>query len=199
MNINAKILNKTPNTICFHFIWNGAYLHMCSVAQLCLTTPWTVACQAPLSMGFSRQECLHGLPCPTPKDLHNQGQTRVSYNADGLFNTELVKNLPATWRPGFDPWAGNIPGEGKGYPLRYSGLENWKSQIRLSDFHTHSHQGNPYVESQVCNICIFIQFMGVLTASILEWFAIPSSSGTCFVRTLHCDLCILDGLTCHGS
>jgi len=27
-------------------------------------------------------------------------------------------------RPGFDPWAGKIPGEGKGYPLQYSGLEN---------------------------------------------------------------------------
>ena len=27
-------------------------------------------------------------------------------------------------RPGFDPWVGKIPGEGKGYPLQYSGLEN---------------------------------------------------------------------------
>ena len=29
-------------------------------------TPWTVACQAPLSMGFSRQEYWSGLPCPSP-------------------------------------------------------------------------------------------------------------------------------------
>ena len=28
--------------------------------------PWSVAHQAPLSMGFSRQECWHGLPCPPP-------------------------------------------------------------------------------------------------------------------------------------
>ena len=34
---------------------------------------------------------------------------------------------------------------------------------------------------------------GVLTASILEWFAIPSSSGPGFVRTLYYDLSILDG------
>ena len=27
-------------------------------------------------------------------------------------------------RPGFDSWVGKIPGEGKGYPLQYSGLEN---------------------------------------------------------------------------
>ena len=31
--------------------------------------PWTVACQAPLSMGFSRQEYWSGLPCPPPRDL----------------------------------------------------------------------------------------------------------------------------------
>ena len=36
------------------------------VAQSCLTLcdPWTVACQAPLSMGFSRQEYCSGLPFP---------------------------------------------------------------------------------------------------------------------------------------
>ena len=32
-------------------------------------TLWTVACQAPLSMGFSRQECWSGLPFPSPWDL----------------------------------------------------------------------------------------------------------------------------------
>ena len=45
------------------------------VAQSCLTlaTPWTVACQAPLSMGFSRQEHWSGLPFPSPGDLPNPG------------------------------------------------------------------------------------------------------------------------------
>ena len=32
-------------------------------------TPWTIACQAPLSMGFSRQEDWSGLPCPPPGGL----------------------------------------------------------------------------------------------------------------------------------
>ena len=36
-------------------------------------TPWTVAHQAPLSMGFSRQEYWSGLPCPFPWDLPNPG------------------------------------------------------------------------------------------------------------------------------
>ena len=34
-------------------------------------TLWTVACQSPLSMGFSRQEYWNGLPCPLPGDLPN--------------------------------------------------------------------------------------------------------------------------------
>ena len=34
-------------------------------------TPWTVAHQDPLSMGFSRQEYYSGLPCPPPGDLLN--------------------------------------------------------------------------------------------------------------------------------
>ena len=36
-------------------------------------TPWTVACQAPLSMGVSRQEYWRGLPCPPPGNLPNPG------------------------------------------------------------------------------------------------------------------------------
>ena len=32
-------------------------------------TPWTVVCQAPLSMGFPRQEYWSGLLCPSPGDL----------------------------------------------------------------------------------------------------------------------------------
>ena len=36
-------------------------------------TPWTVACQAPLSMGFSTQEYWSGLPFPSPEDLPNPG------------------------------------------------------------------------------------------------------------------------------
>ena len=34
-------------------------------------TLWTIACQALLSLGFSRQEYCRGLPCPSPGDLPN--------------------------------------------------------------------------------------------------------------------------------
>ena len=38
-----------------------------------LAIPWTVACQAPLSMGFSRQEYWSGLPFPSPGDRPHPG------------------------------------------------------------------------------------------------------------------------------
>ena len=51
-------------------------------------TPWSVARQAPLSMGFSRQEYWSGLPFPTPGDLHDPGIEPVSpaLQADSLLN-----------------------------------------------------------------------------------------------------------------
>ena len=40
---------------------------------LLFETPWTVAHQAPLSMGVSRQEYWSGLPCPPSRDLPDPG------------------------------------------------------------------------------------------------------------------------------
>ena len=38
-----------------------------------IATPWTIAYQAPPSMGFSRQECWSGLPFPTRGNLPDPG------------------------------------------------------------------------------------------------------------------------------
>ena len=59
------------------------------VAQLCLTLcdPQTVACQGPLSMGFSRQEYWSGLPFPSPGDLPNPGTKLASPALAGSFFT----------------------------------------------------------------------------------------------------------------
>ena len=55
-------------------------------------TPWTVARQAPLSMGFSRQEYWSGLPFPSLGDLPNSGIELVSLASPvlvgGFFTTE---------------------------------------------------------------------------------------------------------------
>ena len=48
--------------------------------------PWTIACQAPLSMEFSRQEYWSGLPFPTPGDLPDPGikPRSLALQADSL-------------------------------------------------------------------------------------------------------------------
>ena len=62
-----------------------------SCVWLCATL-WTVAHQAPLFTGFSRQEYWSGLPCPLPGDLPNPGIKPRSPSppalAGGFFTTE---------------------------------------------------------------------------------------------------------------
>ena len=48
-------------------------------------TPWTVAHQVPLCMGFSRQEYWSGLPFPSPGDLSNLAMESVSPALAGRF------------------------------------------------------------------------------------------------------------------
>ena len=68
-----------------------------SHAQLCVTL-WTVAHQAPLSMGFSREEYWSGLPCPPPGDLPDPGIEPVSLAspalAGGFFTTSTTWETP---------------------------------------------------------------------------------------------------------
>ena len=47
-------------------------------------TLWTVALQAPLSMGFSRQGYWNGLPCPPPEDLSDLGTETTSLKSPEL-------------------------------------------------------------------------------------------------------------------
>ena len=54
-----------------------------------VVTPWTMACQAPLSMGFSKQEDWSGLPFHSPGNLPKPGMEPSSPAlTDGLFTTE---------------------------------------------------------------------------------------------------------------
>ena len=56
-----------------HTISGGGGGGLVSKSCPILANLWTVACQAPLSMGFSRQEYWRGLPFPSPGDLPNPG------------------------------------------------------------------------------------------------------------------------------
>ena len=66
-------------------------LNRFSCVQLCATL-WTVACQAPLSTGFSRQEYWSVLPCPPAGDLHEPSiEPKCPMTlalVDGFFTTE---------------------------------------------------------------------------------------------------------------
>ena len=57
--------------------------------------PWTVAYQAPLSMGFSRQEYWSGLPFPSPGDLPDPGiePRSPALEADALTSEPPVKPI----------------------------------------------------------------------------------------------------------
>ena len=70
--------------------WNNLSLKL----KLCVlnrvqvsVTPWTVACQAPLSLEFSRQEYWSGLPFPTPRNLPGPGIQLASPALVGGFLT----------------------------------------------------------------------------------------------------------------
>ena len=80
-----SLSDRFPQTIISHLLLN---LCCCLVAKLytTLATPWTVVCQAPLSMGFSRQEYWSGLQFPSPGARSDPGIVPVSsaWQADSL-------------------------------------------------------------------------------------------------------------------
>ena len=56
---------------------------------------WTVARQAPLFMGFPRQEYWSGLPLPSPRDLPNVGIKAMSLTSPALAGRFFTTS--ATW------------------------------------------------------------------------------------------------------
>ena len=77
---------------CWIFLYSLSLTCICClVAKLCPTlfaNLWTVAHQASLSMGFSRQECWSGLPFPFPGDLPDPQIKPVSPALQDSFTTE---------------------------------------------------------------------------------------------------------------
>ena len=63
-------------------------------------TPWTVARQALLSMGFSRQEDWSGWPCPPPGDLPDPGIKPASPMSPALAGRFFTTNV--TWEAPVD-------------------------------------------------------------------------------------------------
>ena len=78
------------------YLWNFLLSCVLSHVQL-FVTPWTVACQAPLSMGFSKQDYWSGLPFPSTRDLPNPDNKPTSLVsptlAGGFFTTVPLGKL----------------------------------------------------------------------------------------------------------
>ena len=88
---NLTTYNATCEKSVDVFIWPACVLSCVSHDQLS-ATPWTVARQAPLSMGFSRQEYWSALLFPPPGNVPHPGMEPVSLAlAGGFFITS------ATW------------------------------------------------------------------------------------------------------
>ena len=64
---SSSVVTQACPTLFFFFFFSFFFFMSNSA------TPWTIACQAPLSMGFSRQEYWSGLPFPSPGDLPDPG------------------------------------------------------------------------------------------------------------------------------
>ena len=86
---------------CFFCSMRAAWLSRLSRVRL-FETLWTVADQAPLSTGFSRQEYWSGLPCPPPGDVPDPGIEPASPVLAGRFFT-----ISATWGAHRPLWRNN--------------------------------------------------------------------------------------------
>ena len=70
LSMSGGILSTLYIPSCFIF----SKIHAWVLSHVWLfVAPWTINCQAPLSMGFPRQEYWHGLPFPSPGDLPDPG------------------------------------------------------------------------------------------------------------------------------
>ena len=111
-------------------------------------SPWPVACPAPLSMGFSRQEYWSGLPCPFPGDLPNPG---IEHRSPTLQVASLPSEPPG--KPTIILWL--CKGESKSHSVV-------SDPLRLNPMDCSPPGSSVH---------------GILRARILEWVAISFSRG----------------------
>ena len=82
------------STRCHIYIYTHIYMCMlsCFSHVLLFATLWTVTCQVPVSMRYSREEYWSGLPCPPPRDLPNPGMEPMSLVCLALQAYSLLLN-----------------------------------------------------------------------------------------------------------
>ena len=68
--LTSLLIKKLNNNLCSLVV--KVKMKVLSLVRV-FATPWTIACQAPPSMGFPREEYWNGLPFPSPGDLPDPG------------------------------------------------------------------------------------------------------------------------------
>ena len=130
--------------------WQACLVHACMLSRFSrvwlFATPWTIARQAPLSMGFSRQEDWSRLPFPPPGDLPDPGIKPASSMslalADRFFTRPVIDQCKQGHKTGLEPEQqrkGKIgirsrcTHTGQQFNLSSSGIKSWA--VRCSCLH----------------------------------------------------------------
>ena len=103
-------------------------------------TPWTAAYQAPLSMGFSRQEYWSGVPFPSPGHLPNPG-------IEPRFPVQQAHALPS--EPPGNP---GIMYHAKGFKLRKKLVPTFQTGVRLKTLGVRTHITH-FFYLQIASMC----------------------------------------------
>ena len=101
-------------------------------------TPWTIACKAPLSMEFSRQESWSGLPFPTPRDIPHPGIEPIFLACPSLaggFFTTMPPGKPERAQDSVSEYIPGVQSTGFSTSLvdRFSALESFYSRLKSSE------------------------------------------------------------------
>ena len=112
-----KRFSASPASLVAQLVKNPPAVHEWSCLVVSdFVTPWPVACQAPPSMGFSRQEYWSGLLLPSPGDLPDPGMEPKS----PALQANTLPPEPSGKLSSI-PGLGRSPGEGKPNPLFWHG------------------------------------------------------------------------------
>ena len=132
--------------VCWFFVW-------------LFETQWTVARQAPLSMGFSRQEYWSGLPFPSPGALPNPG---IEPGSPALYMDSLPFSHQGTQR-----WTG----WGLSKPSQSGWCETW---IKMETFLWFFFHLFTYLES----LAFLLNSSASGTSLVVQWLRLcPSTAG----------------------
>ena len=138
-------LHKNPNFFCWRMFFRSyKWMPWCVFSHFShvwlLATLWTMALQAPLLMGFSRQEYWSGLPCPPPGDL---ADPRIEQDSPALQADSLP--LSHCWNTKVDASQAHY------YWCVSATRTSLQTELQNIDIHTH------YIRMCVCMcVCVCI-------------------------------------------